>query len=289
MTTYEEYIHHCVRLCRSPGRDALGAAGTPTVRTGLGASQTWLSFSQALASWIPRFAVAQVSSYVLATPLSLYFETREPFAKMQDGNLSGQVGEPVSIALKRADMDYELIEMPFQRYITLIQRNVVYGCAAGAVKTAEREKAGKFSNVVSIDKPYVLIIRKGDALFPPLQTLQDVLRNSKVRLLIHEGYSYGQFDGLLAQPTRAQVSRLPYDNVGMVRMLSQNMVDTFLMNGGEAQTVLNNVDTRSELAIYPLKDAPVGQWRYLFCSRQVSDETLARVNAFLPKLPAPIP
>jgi len=177
---------------------------------------------RAALSWAWRIGIALCSGPALPSPLTIYFETREPFTKMAGDSLSGLVGEPVSIALKRSGLNYEFSEMPFKRYMALIQRNMVTGCAAGAVKTPDREKAGKFSAMVAIDKPFVLIARKSDDLLSSMQTLREVLQDPKVRLLLHEGYSYGMFDALLEQSSvRAQVSRLPYDNAGMVRMLSQ--------------------------------------------------------------------
>lgn len=275
---YRKFLCQIIGICRDYCRHAL-LAKTPHRFAPLPphlSEHGW--------AWRWQMAALFMGTNVLANPLTIYFETREPFTKIVGGNLSGQVGDPLTFALKRSGIAYEINEMPFKRYMTLIQRNAVHGCAAGAVKNAEREKLGKFSAPLVRDKPYVLIMRKGDGVIPPVLSLSDLLQDAKIRLLLHEGYSYGAYDPLLAQPTRAEVSRLPYDNVGMVRMLTQNMIDAFLMNGGEAQAVLKAVDIRPELVIHPLKDAPPGNLRYLYCSQQVSDETLAKINAFLPNL-----
>ncbi|WP_269530920.1 ABC transporter substrate-binding protein [Chitinimonas sp. BJYL2] len=228
------------------------------------------------------FTVAAVPSQGAAdSPLLVYIEERDPYFSMDQGRLGGLVGKPAREALERAGIAYRVETVPFQRHMTLIARNLVYGCAPGRFHTAEREAVGKYSAPLFRDGPLVLLVSRNGKPVPA--TLEATLKQADLRLLAQEGYSYGaEADALLMQHG-ARLKREPYTNRALARQVAENIVDGYFLFLEEAQAMIRALG-ETNLRIHSFTDAPPVTVRYLYCSKQVPDTLLNRINQQL-KLP----
>jgi polar amino acid transport system substrate-binding protein len=143
----------------------------------------------------------------------------------------------------------------------------------------QRLKLGKFSRPLYRDLPFGALVRDGLDLPEPV-TAAALLADRRHALLVKDGYSYGSMlDGLIARISPRRV-RTSVDPLQMALMLRSGRADWMIVAPEEAQ-VLGGAGLR----LVALADAPPGPTRHLYCSLDVPDAWMARIDAALPPLP----
>jgi polar amino acid transport system substrate-binding protein len=151
-------------------------------------------------------------------------------------------------------------------------------CAIGWYKTAEREGFAKFTKPIYRDKPTVLVAhtafagKQGDKL-------ADVMEGKGVKVLVKENFSYGPFiDGLL-EKHKAVLTKSNGTATQMLQLVNAKMVDFMFASEEEAEYLVEqsgiNAKTFQQLQ---MADIPNGDYRYIMCSKQVSDEVIGKLN-----------
>ncbi|MDN3575640.1 hypothetical protein QWZ03_02500 [Chitinimonas viridis] len=224
----------------------------------------------------------------LATPAEtviFYYETRPPLTYVEGQGLGGLVGGPAYAAMQAAAVPASLVEAPFKRHMALIEQNRERACAIGRFKTPERERLGRYSLPIYRDGSFVAMVRAGDHRMGNGSKLLPLLGRRDIRVVLKEGYSYGPtLDAALAQ-MQAQRINTPDTGSGIVRMVAMNMADLTFAAEEEARTLLAEHDEqRGVVAVRRFGDMPPGELRYFFCSKQVPDSVMDRLNAALPPL-----
>ncbi len=115
-------------------------------------------------------------------------------------------------------------------------------------------------------------------------TFKQLFADRGLRLLVREGLSYGAYIDNQLPSAQAHIVRQAYENQVLVQVLAKGTVDGYLMSEEEAIALISAYKT-DKLAIAHFSDAPPGEYRYLYCSRQVEDAALAKINAALPSFP----
>lgn len=216
----------------------------------------------------------------LAERLVLYYEQRSPYTEYREGVLSGLLGKPAMQVLQQLGADMELRDVPFNRHMALIDKNLEYACAIGRYKTEQRRVRGKFSQAFYRDQSYVAIMRGDNARANAFTELQPLLGNAGLRFGFREGYVYGEVLDAWIAASRASLVRLPESNANLVRMVYRHMLDVVLLSGEEAEALLATMpEERAMLTIRRYADSPPGAYRYFYCSRQVDDALLHRLDA----------
>ena len=215
-----------------------------------------------------------------AQTLTLHYQERPPYSSSSAHGVAGLVATPAVAALKRAGIDYRLAVTPSQRQLALIQSGHGLHCGVGWFWTPERAALGKFSGALYRDQPFGALVRAAAAL-PAQVSAASLLSNDRLRLLVKDGYSYGRtLDALIGQQP-ARVERTSVDPPQMSQMLRSGRADWMIVAPAEA-AVLQGADLR----LLVLDDVPDGEDRHLYCSRDVPDAWMARIDAALPPLPA---
>ncbi|QDQ27961.1 transporter substrate-binding domain-containing protein [Chitinimonas arctica] len=219
-------------------------------------------------------------SFARAELLLIYYENRVPYTQFRNGALGGLLGEPAMAALTRAGIMLELREAPFNRHMALIEKNLEYACAVGRFKTPERLMLGKFSQPFYRDRPPVALVRADNTKLKGINSLQALLATPGLRLVQPEGYSYGEVLDSWMNNAKAQLVRVSESNLSLARMVVRRLADASVFAAEEAeglQALLR--DEGVELALRHYPDAPPGSLRYFFCSKQVDEVVMRRLDA----------
>lgn len=227
-------------------------------------------------------ALSGLAAYA-GTPIKLYYETREPYAYLApDGSVSGSIATNVAQAFNEAGISYEWVTTPFKRQLQQLEANAEPACGLGFFKTVEREKIGKFSHAVYMDKISVMLAHKN---FRPAEGmgLFDAMSIKGARMLRKEASFYGAFVEDVVRKSNPSLVVTTAAPRNMALMIAASRADFMLVTIDEAKYLMENLPESDGLHIFKPVDMPPGQRRYLLCSNSVPDEVLKRFNRAMDK------
>lgn len=216
--------------------------------------------------------------------IDLHFYVRPPYMVLGgDGLISGLTADPARAAFDGAGVRFRLHQTPAMRQLMVIESGSGLDCGVGWYKTPEREKFGKFSLPLYRDKPTIAIARK--QFKPEHRSLAAVVADPAVRVVMKMGLTYGQ-DVLGAMANaKAHVQTVTTEPATMARMVASGRADLMFSPPEEAQFLVAAVEWAGEgLKLLAFSDLQESRTRHILCSKRVSDETLAKLNAALAKL-----
>lgn len=223
-----------------------------------------------LLGWLVPAALAQ------AQTVTLHYQERPPYSSLDAaGSVTGVVATPAAEALAGAGIPYQWRQTPSQRQLALIQSGSGLHCGVGWFRNDERAALGRFSRALYRDRPYAALAREALGLPDPV-TARELLADRGLKLLVKEGYSYGEaLDGLILRlkPDTVDTSAEP---MLMGQMLRSGRADWMIVAPEEGELI-----ARQGLRLLPLAGMPDGQSRHLYCSRDLPDAWLARIDAAL--------
>lgn len=212
--------------------------------------------------------------------VTLHYHPRPPYVLVQEGVLSGLTGSVAVAAFKASGVPFVIKETPATRQLKVVKDNEGPDCAIGWFKNAEREAFAKFTKPIYQDEPQIVLTAADNAKIKASDTIESVLANPGLHLLVKNSYSYGKaLDALIEkyQPRRQTVS---VENIQMFKMVQAQRADYLFTAPEEAAVTIPMASLRqSQFNLIKLAHMPKGEFRYILCSQQVPDETVARLNA----------
>lgn len=226
-----------------------------------------------LLPWLLPFALAQAQ----AQTVTLHYQERAPYSTASpDGQVRGLVATPAASALAAAGLRFEWAATPSQRQLALIQSGRGLHCGVGWFRNDERAARGKFSRPLYRDQGFVALARRAAALPAAPVEPKRLMAERRLRLLVKEGYSYGrELDALIARlaPTVVATSAEPMQ---MIKMLRSGRADWTIANAEDA-----GVHADDTLVAIEFAGQPAGPTRHLYCSADLPDPWLMRIDAAL--------
>lgn len=211
--------------------------------------------------------------------LTVHYHERRPFYLGVNEEVHGLVADPVGVALKLAEIDFSWVETPAGRQLEVIRDNKAVTCAVGWFKTQERLQFAKYSLPVYQDKPFVGVTRSDNSLLGERENLELVFQESRLRLLVKSGYSYGAYIDKNIIRYEPWVITTTADNSEMLHMLRDHRADYCLMTEEEAyELLLYSGVNKANYKIVSFEDIPKGNMRYLICSMMTPDSLLDIFN-----------
>ena len=212
--------------------------------------------------------------------ISLEYNDRPPYLiSNADGSVSGLTATPAGNAFKDAGVPFAWSKVPTNRQLSDIKNNNSKVCGIGWFKSPEREQFAKFSKAIYRDLPTVALANRAFTVESGMR-LETVLSTKNVRVLAKDNFSYGPFiDGLLAQ-YKPVVFRTTNENLTMVEMVRQGRVDFMFMAEEEAKYLTDEIGAKTtECRRIKFSDMPIGEKRYIMCSKRVPDEIMRKLNS----------
>lgn len=211
--------------------------------------------------------------------ITIHYHERRPYYVNYQGEVHGLVADPVKKAFEYADIPATWQETPAKRQLSLIRKNEERSCAVGWFKTPYRESFAQYSLPVYRDNPLIAITRVDNNVFSATEDVEQLFANGNLRLLIKEGYSYGTYiDQLINKLTPWQIATTG-DNLSILKMIESHRADYCFMTEEEAHDILLFSGlTKSKFKTVRLSDVPLGNKRYVICTKKVEPEILDRLN-----------
>ena len=109
--------------------------------------------------------------------------------------------------------------------------------------------------------------------------MEDVFAGRRLRVLVKEMYSYGeQVDEMLAR-YKPEIVRTTNENMSMARMVGMHQADVMFAAEEEAREIVERLgEYAADLRIIHFRNTLPVHPRHVMCSRQVSDEIIAKLN-----------
>lgn len=226
-----------------------------------------------LATLLMSACLAQAAA---AQVLTLHYQDRPPYSSARpDGSIVGLVATPAAAALARAGIEFRWALTPSQRQLAIIQSGQGLHCGVGWFRTDERAARGRYSLALYRDKPLGALVRD-DLAFGGPPKAADWLADPRLRLLVKDGYSYGELIDRGLSAAAPNLVRTHVDPPQMSLMLRSGRADWMVVAPEEA-AVLGG----QGLKLVTFSDMPAGPARHLYCSADVPTEWIARVNRAL--------
>ena len=216
--------------------------------------------------------------------IQLYYFERIPYAAADNrGDVSGLCATPAAKAFQKAGILFQWKKMPSKRQLAIIKHNKKKACGVGWFKNQKREEFARFTNPIYQDKPAITISRKVNKAVERHRTLQTLLKDKNIKLLVKDGFSYGAYiDGLINKYNPDVVKVVTSTNIQMLQMILAGRADFYFTSEEEAEHMIESADySVSQFQLQHYSDMPAGNRRYIICSQQVSPETIDLLNRAL--------
>lgn len=202
-----------------------------------------------------------------------------PYYFTCEGRPSGLLLDLTEKVMKKAGVNCKYISMPSKRILYRI-RNGHQIASIGWFKTAARENFAKFSIPIYQNKPIGILFRKKDERkFKDYNTLRDILQKTSLKVGLISGHSEGKYIDSLISGSPANTSYISGKQEQLVKMLKAGRFDFCLLAPEEVRMIIEKCGCIPDRYIFrSLDDIPVGNKRYLMFSKNVSDETIGRIN-----------
>ena len=222
-----------------------------------------------------------------AQNLIMAFRDKPPYSYVDNGVLRGFLLERTQRILDLAGIQAKFVDLPPKRIFLEIQNNNQAFCSFGWYKIPEREKYAKFSQAIHQDRPHVVLAgpRSADEV-KKQRSLKALLANPALTLAAVDGVSYGpDIDSLIAK-FPGTVDRSLVSPIQVAKKVALKRADFMFIDQEDYDYLLaTNPEFRDDGLIridYP--DLPPGLKRYILCSPQVSDETMAKIDSAIARL-----
>lgn len=215
--------------------------------------------------------------------IQLMFSERPPYM-VSDGQ-GGVIGLTASVAdyaFKKANIPFEWVDTTSQRQMAMVKENSGKVAGVGWFKKPEREIFAKFSNSLYQDKQIIVLARKDNAIISSQTSIQTLLANQSLTLLVKSGYSYGNFIDDKISTIKPKIYNATGEPVNMIKMINANRADYMFISPEEAENVISEAGfSASDFQQVTLNDMPVGQNRYIMFSQKVDDATIKLINKYI--------
>lgn len=214
--------------------------------------------------------------------LTLHYHVRVPYAQKIGAEVRGLTADPAVAALQAAKLPFVWQETPPARQYKLITAGGGCDCGLGWFRLPERERQGKFSAALYVDRPQIALVRADQDAVVDGMTVEAALKLPGIKLLLKGSYSYGAWLDQKIAAARPQTETTLAGNTNMLRMLQAGRADMIFLAPEEADHAIASAALdRSAFKYVRLEGVDQGQSRHLFCSRRVSDDWLAAIDAAL--------
>lgn len=216
-------------------------------------------------------------------PVTLHFNERPPYLMAGDGVLAGLTGAPAVAAFTRAGIAFTLSETPAVRQLELVRKSAGVDCAVGWFKNEERAGFARITRAIYQDQPQIALVPAHKPVPKTGDSVEVVLGNKELTLLVKQGYSYGRaLDDLMAR-LRPTVRTAVVENVQMARMVLAGRGDYMLTAPEEADGLIQALGPQGK-AIRKVEFAhmPPGEPRHILCSKNMPDSLFDKLNRAIP-------
>ncbi|MBA4290654.1 MAG: hypothetical protein C0439_16940 [Pseudomonas sp.] len=214
-----------------------------------------------------------------AETITVAWRDKPPYHYLENGHERGFLLLRAKRIFALANVPAVFVERPSKRIWLDFENGKTQYCSIGWYKLPEREQVAQFSQPLHIDPPHMLLVNV--PALPRIQahkSLNSLLADPSIVLGVVDGVSYGpDLDRLMAHSAN-QIERMTLSPGGMMRMLAANRINYMLADQADWQFLREQREDLSQVTEYHFSDMPAGLQRFITCSKDVTADTMARIN-----------
>ena len=237
---------------------------------------------------LARVIVAHLSCLTLiagAETLTVAWRSKPPHQFIENGLEKGILLERTRLVFADAGLPARFVEEPAKR----IWNNFAIGrpnyCSFGWYRLPEREALVQFSKVLHTDPPHTLLV--GNAALAQVskhKTLASLMTDKRLTLGLVDGVSYGPAIDALIKSSQNNLELSSAAPMIMARMVGANRASYMFIDREDWEYLHDKEDSMRNTSHLDMKDMPAGLDRYIVCSKDVSADTMKKINLSLAKI-----
>ncbi len=201
----------------------------------------------------------------------------------QEG-VKGLVADPVKLVFNKLGIKYKFVALPTKRHMFYLKFKKHRFCSIGWYKNAERKKFAKFSLSIYKNKTRIAIARANNNKIQSGKTLDSILSDKNLSLLIKEGYSYGKYIDNKIKKIKPKIIYTTSESYYMIKMLHSKRADYFFLSEEEAESLISQAKLKKENFKYiKFKGMPSGLKRYILFPFKIKDSFIKKINKGIKK------
>lgn len=213
--------------------------------------------------------------------ISLYFSNRPPYFIDRGTEINGITAERTKRVFKAANIPFKWQEIPSKRQLLDIKANEKLICAPGWFWRKERAEYARYTKDIYQDSPQGIIGIYENNNISKHQSLKSLTQDINLTALTNIGFSYGDFiDQLLTFAANTPMS-VSAENIKMLKLIAYRRADYMFISPEEGNYLLafSDIKLPVKLNIYTnFNDAPMGEKRYIICSKKVGVEIIEKLD-----------
>lgn len=233
-----------------------------------------------LAACVGLGAVAGVfGAETLSVPLTVAWREKPPYSYTENGVPKGFLLEQARQIFEAAGVPARFVNEPQKRIWANFQHSARNYCSFGWYRLPERETVAQYSMATHIDQPHVVLVHPAAlARVREHASLKSLLGDRELTLGLVDGVSYGpELDAMIAASGNRMMKRT-VDTATMIRMVAAGRASYIFVDREDWYHLRGRDNQLQSLAPLDFADMPPGLKRHIVCSRDVSAETMDRLN-----------
>ena len=214
-----------------------------------------------------------------AKPLTVAWRDKAPYHYVDNGVEKGILIERARKIFATAGLETRFVREPAKRIWANFQSGSSAYCSFGWYRLPEREAFSQFSQPIHVDPPHtVLVAPEAVAAVGAHTTLASLLADRKLTIGTVDGVSYGPELDALIKAGANQVLRRTDEPSAMMRMIAADRGSFMLVDRDDLDYYREQEPTLAHAIQRDFPDMPAGLSRHILCSKDVSAETMVRIN-----------
>ncbi|MYM24977.1 transporter substrate-binding domain-containing protein [Duganella sp. FT135W] len=211
--------------------------------------------------------------------LTVAWRDKPPYHYTEDGMAKGFLLERARSVFDSAGLTVRFVNEPQKRIWANFQHGATNYCSISWYRLPEREAVAQYSQPLHEDLPHTVLIAPGMAnRVKAHTTLASLLTDPTLTLGAVEGVSYGPALDAMIKTSKNQIMSRTVETTQMLRMLTVGRA-SFMFADREDWEFFSAKNKASQSVVrYDLPDMPAGMKRHIVCSRDVSQETMNKLN-----------
>lgn len=227
-------------------------------------------------------AASQAAPRSTPREIAVYLYHRPPFFTVTRERQDGPLVEMTLAVLERAGLKPRLVSSTFTDILAVFSAGAPFACAPGVYSTPEREAYARFLGPLYAPLPPVIVVRRTHAGLAASARSLDSLLAGGLRVVLGDGYWYGDWLASALARTGTSPARTREDNARMLGAIASGAYDITFMGHEEAAHLLRtHPDLGAALTLRPVPGTPPAEPRYLMVARGVDAATIERIEAAL--------
>lgn len=230
-------------------------------------------------------AAAESAPTAKAEKIIVGWRNKPPYHYLENGGEHGFLLERSKQVFAHAGVEAEHVEMPSKRIWQNFSTGMHNFCSIGWYRLPERESLVNFSLPFHIDRPHTVV--SGPAALAAVKahtSLSSLLQDKSLSLGVVDGVSYGpELDAMMAHAAN-KIEKRTVEPLKIMRMAAADRFSFVIIDREDWEWSHTHEEGLGKLHNIDFADIPPGLTRYIVCSKDVSHDTMARLNRVIESL-----